>query len=108
MAREGEPEERAAAGAGDVLTAGPRVRDDYAPGRVPGARLMPPCSVPARRGELPADRPVYVICANGGHGRAAAAWTNSLGIGACSTTGGSSARARGGRRVAAGPVRHAA
>jgi rhodanese-related sulfurtransferase len=108
MAREVELEAFAAAWADGALTVDVREADEYAAGHVPGALPMPLRSVPARCGELPADRPVYVICASGNRSRTAADWMNSVGVDAYSVAGGTSAWARGGRPVTAGPVEHAA
>ncbi|MFF0133065.1 rhodanese-like domain-containing protein [Streptomyces mirabilis] len=83
-------------------------REAFAAGHVPGALLMPLHSVPAQCGEPPADRPVYVICASGNRNRTAADWMNSRGIDARSMADSTSARVRGGRPVAAGPIEHAA
>ncbi|MFC8242144.1 rhodanese-like domain-containing protein [Streptomyces chartreusis] len=108
MAREVTQEAFAAAWADGALVVDVRQADEYAAGHVPGARLMPLRTVPARCGELPADRPVFVICASGNRSRTAADWMNSSGIDAYSVTGGTGAWARGGRPVAAGSHEHAA
>ena len=70
--------------------------------------LMPLRTVPARCGELPTDRPVFVICASGNRSKTAADWMNSRGVDAYSVTGGTGAWARAGRPVAAGSHEHAA
>ncbi|MEU2736220.1 rhodanese-like domain-containing protein [Streptomyces sp. NPDC007095] len=83
-------------------------QEAFAAGHVPGALLMPLRSAPTQCGELPADRPVYVIRAGGNHSMTVADWMNSRGIDARSAADGTSVRVRGGRPVAAGPIGHAA
>ncbi|WAZ26656.1 rhodanese-like domain-containing protein [Streptomyces cinnabarinus] len=107
MAREVTLEAFAAAWADGPLVVDVREADEYAAGHVPGARLMPLRTVPARLSELPADRPVYVICASGNRSKTAADWMTSGGIDAYSVAGGTGAWARGGRPVAAGAHEHA-
>jgi rhodanese-related sulfurtransferase len=108
MAREVTQEAFAAAWADGALVVDVRERDEYTAGHVPGARLMPLRTVPARCGELPAGRPVFVVCASGNRSRTAADWMNSRGIDARSVAGGTGAWARAGRPVAAGAQEHAA
>jgi rhodanese-related sulfurtransferase len=45
--------------------------DEYEEGHVPGARLIPLPEIGERVDEVPADGPVYVICAMGGRSRKA-------------------------------------
>ncbi|WP_405577309.1 rhodanese-like domain-containing protein [Streptomyces sp. NBC_01092] len=108
MAREARQETFAAAWADGDLVVDVRESDEYAAGHVPGARPMPLRTVPAGRGELPTDRPVYVICASGNRSRAAADWMTSRGIDAWSVAGGTLAWAGSGRPVAVGRDEHAA
>ncbi|MFI6654292.1 rhodanese-like domain-containing protein [Streptomyces sp. NPDC050523] len=108
MAREATVDELAAAWADGGLAVDVREPDEYAAGHVPGARLMPLRTVPARCGELPADRPVFVICASGNRSRSAADWMTSRGIDAYSVAGGTLTWARGGRPIAAGAPGRAA
>lgn len=108
MAREVTQEAFAVAWADGALVVDVREADEYAAGHVPGARLMALRTVPARCGELPTNRPVYVICASGNRSRSASDWMNSYGIDAYSVVGGTSAWARAGRPVAAGSHEHAA
>lgn len=108
MAREVTSEAFAAAWADGALVVDVREADEYAAGHVPGARPMPLRTVPARCDELPADRPVYVICARGNRSKTAADRMTSRGIDAYSVTGGTGAWARGGRPLAAGSQEHAA
>lgn len=107
MARETTQEAFAAAWADGGLVIDVREADEYAAGHVPGAQLMPLPSVPARCGELPTDRPVFVICASGNRSRQAADWMNSRGMDAYSVTGGTGAWARAGHPIAAGHHEHA-
>ncbi|MFE9651243.1 rhodanese-like domain-containing protein [Streptomyces sp. NPDC006365] len=108
MARETTQEAFAAAWTDGALVVDVREADEYAAGHVPGARLMPLRSVLARCDELPADRPVYVICASGNRSRTAADWMNSRGIDAYSVADGTGAWVRNGGPVVAGPHEHAA
>ncbi|MFF7639826.1 rhodanese-like domain-containing protein [Streptomyces canus] len=108
MAREVTQEAFAAAWTDGALVIDVREADEYAAGHVPGARLMALRTVPARCGELPTDRPVFVICASGNRSKTAADWMNSRGVDAYSVTGGTGAWARAGRPVAAGSHEHAA
>ncbi|GAA2619182.1 rhodanese-like domain-containing protein [Streptomyces vastus] len=108
MAREVTQEAFAAAWADGAFVVDVREADEYAAGHMPGARLMALRTVPARCGELPTDRPVFVICASGNRSRTAADWMNSRGIDAYSVAGGTFAWARAGRPVTAGSHEHAA
>ncbi|MEU0117180.1 rhodanese-like domain-containing protein [Streptomyces bobili] len=108
MAREVTQETFAAAWADGALVIDVREAGEYAAGHVPGARLMALRTVPARCGELPTDRPVYVICAGGNRSKSAADWMKPRGIDAYSVTGGTAAWARDGRPIAAGSHEHAA
>ncbi|MHC3474838.1 rhodanese-like domain-containing protein [Streptomyces sp. 7R007] len=98
----------AAAWADGALVVDVREADEYAAGHVPGARLMALRTVPARCGELPTGRSVFVICASGNRSKTAANWMTSRGLDAYSVTGGTGAWARAGRPVAAGSHEHAA
>ncbi|MCZ4509395.1 rhodanese-like domain-containing protein [Streptomyces phaeochromogenes] len=108
MAREVTQEAFVEAWADGALVVDVREADEYAAGHVPGARLMPLRTVPVRCGELPADQPVFVICASGNRSRTAADRMTSHGLDAYSVTGGTGAWTRGGRPVAAGSHEHAA
>ncbi|MFI6408680.1 rhodanese-like domain-containing protein [Streptomyces sp. NPDC050548] len=108
MAREVTQEAFKVAWADGALVVDVREADEYAAGHVPGARLMALRTVPARCGELPTDRPVFVICASGNRSRTAADRMTSRGLDAYSVAGGTSAWARAGRPVAAGSHEHAA
>ncbi|MER8007857.1 rhodanese-like domain-containing protein [Streptomyces sp. NPDC094149] len=108
MAREATVDELAAAWADGGLVIDVREPDEYAAGHVPGARPMPLRTVPARCGELPAGRPVFVICASGNRSKSAADWITARGIDAYSVAGGTGAWARAGRPIAVGPAERAA
>ncbi|MHB9863887.1 rhodanese-like domain-containing protein [Streptomyces sp. YIM S03343] len=108
MAREVGLEAFAAAWADGAPVVDVREADEYVAGHVPGARLMPLRSVLARAGELPTDRPVYVICAGGNRSKAATDWLGSRGIDAYSVRGGTLGWIPGGRPTAAGAHESAA
>lgn len=49
-----------------------RSPDEYGRGHVPGAKLIPLHTLPARSNEIPSDQPVYLICHMGGRSAQAA------------------------------------
>lgn len=49
-----------------------REPDEYAQARIPGAILIPLGQVEARMGEIPADKPVILVCRSGGRSAMAA------------------------------------
>ncbi|MGZ4596289.1 MAG: rhodanese-like domain-containing protein [Actinomycetes bacterium] len=61
---------------------------EYADGHVPGAELVPLGTVPLRLGELPADQPVYLLCAVGGRSAQAAGFLAARGVDAVNVDGG--------------------
>lgn len=65
-----------------------RGSDEYAAEHVPGARLIPMARLPYHAGDLPADEPVYVICASGNRSWTAAQFLLQRGIDARSAAGG--------------------
>ena len=65
-----------------------RERFEYAAGHVPGARLIPMAQLPHHVAELPADEPVYVICASGNRSWTAARFLIQRGFDARSVAGG--------------------
>jgi len=74
---------------------------EYAGGHVPGATLVPLMTVPQRLDDLPAGRPLYVVCAVGARSAQAAAFLESRGVEAVNVDGGTN------DWVAAGyPVEH--
>lgn len=76
---------------------------EYVTGHVPGALLMPVAQVPARAGEIPRDRPVYVICASGNRSRRVTDVLRGHGYDARSVLGGTSAWIGAGQPVVVGP-----
>jgi len=65
-----------------------REPDEFAAGRVPGARLVPMATVPQVLADLPRDRPVYVICAVGARSAYAAQFLSQQGVDARTVDGG--------------------
>jgi rhodanese-related sulfurtransferase len=75
-----------------------RERDEYAAAHVPGAVLIPLGELGPRLDEVPAGRPLYVICATGGRSlRAATALQNQVGMQAVNVAGGTKAWIQTGR-----------
>ena len=60
--------------AGSTVVIDVREPSEYAAGHVPGAQPMPLTTVPQPVGELPTDRPVYLVCAVGARSGQAAAF----------------------------------
>ncbi|MFF8599905.1 rhodanese-like domain-containing protein [Streptomyces sp. NPDC015232] len=85
-----------------------REPDEYAAGHVPGARTAPLAELGAHLATLPADRPVYVVCASGNRSARAAEHLENAGFDAISVAGGTSGWARTGRPVARGTDTRAA
>ena len=79
---------KAALDEGSALIIDVREPYEYADGHVPGAELMPLMTVPQRVAELPADQPVYVVCAVGGRSAQAAAFLATRGVDAINVDGG--------------------
>lgn len=73
---------------------------EYQRGHVPGSVLMPMGHLRSRSGELPRNRPIYVICASGARSLMAAAHLSADGLDARSVAGGVVAWARAGRPLA--------
>jgi len=61
---------------------------EYADGHVPGARPVPLATVPQLLGELPMDRPVYLVCQVGARSAQAAAFLAHHGVDAVNVDGG--------------------
>ncbi len=74
-----------------------RNHDEYSAGHVPGAHLMPLADLPRRTGELPRDRPVFIVCQKGGRSTEAAALLRAAGVDARPVDGGTDGWARTGR-----------
>jgi rhodanese-related sulfurtransferase len=90
MVAEVDLQELAAAQRAGALVLDVREPSEYANGHVPGAKLVPPGSLPARIGELPRREPIYVICASGSRSRTAALLA-AAGLSASSVSGGTNA-----------------
>ena len=65
-----------------------RNQDEYDDAHVPGVQLIPLPEFAARVDEIPAEGPVYVICAVGGRSRKAAELLISKGVDATNVAGG--------------------
>lgn len=79
-----------------------REPDEYDEAHVPGAQLIALGTVPDRVDEVPAERPVYVICAKGGRSFKAAEFYRSQGIDAINVAGGTTAWIEAGNPTATG------
>ncbi len=78
--------------------------DEYLNKHVPGAVLVPLPELGGRLDDVPAGRPLYVICAHGGRSRSAAeALRLQLGWDVLNVSDGTEGWASSGRPVAAGP-----
>jgi rhodanese-related sulfurtransferase len=95
-----ELEDRLAAGAPVVDVREP---DEYDEGHVPGAQLIPLGQLPDRLGELPAHRPLLMICRTGGRSLQAAEFLVAHGIDAANVVGGTMGWLATGREVVVGP-----
>ncbi|MFI0990457.1 rhodanese-like domain-containing protein [Streptomyces exfoliatus] len=84
-----------------------RESDEYTAGHVPGALSTPLSALGAVLGELPGDRPVYVICASGNRSAWAAEHLAALGVDAVSVAGGTASWAGTGRPLVRGRAAHA-
>ncbi|NBM21038.1 rhodanese-like domain-containing protein [Streptomyces sp. GC420] len=106
MAREVDLEVFASAWTDGAVVVDVREPGEYVTGHVPGAKPIPLRDVLARVGELPKDRPVYVICASGNRSKLAADWMTSGGVDAYSVSRGTGGWIRGGRPYVTGPNPH--
>lgn len=79
-----------------------RELDEYVEAHVPGVQLIPLSEFNERWQEIPAEGPVYVICAVGGRSMKAAVALRSAGIDAFNVAGGTNAWRKEGRRVETG------
>lgn len=80
-----------------------RQPDEYDVAHVPGAHLIPLGEVAFRIGEVPANGPVYVICATGARSLKATEFYRGRGIDAHNVAGGTKAWVESGRRAVRGP-----
>jgi len=62
--------------------------DEYVGAHVPGARLIPLSELAERAGEIPADEPVYLICASGPRSRRAGEFLAAQGLDVTNIVGG--------------------
>jgi rhodanese-related sulfurtransferase len=79
-----------------------REPDEYTEAHVPGATLVPLASVPDNLDRVPAEGPVYVICAKGGRSAKAAEFYRAQGIDAINVAGGTTAWVDAGQPVSTG------
>jgi len=79
---------KAALDAGEADVVDVREPAEYAGGHVPGARLVPLSTVPQAVGDLPTDRPVYLVCQSGARSGQAAAFLAKQGVDAVNVDGG--------------------
>ena len=79
-----------------------REPDEWADGHIEGAIHMPLATVPDRSGELPTDRPVYMVCGVGGRSARAAEFLRAQGVDAINVAGGTQAWIASGRAVVPG------
>ena len=93
----------AAASAGGAVVIDVRQPEEYVAGHVAGAQLIPLADVVARLDEVPADRPVYIICQSGVRSLKAAQFLRASGYDATSVAGGTQAWIDSGRQVVRGP-----
>jgi rhodanese-related sulfurtransferase len=68
-----------------------RQPDEFAEAHVPGAVLIPLNELAARQDELPTDRPLLVVCANGPRSARAVEALRAAGYDATNVVGGTSA-----------------
>ena len=78
--------------------------DEYIAGHVPGARLIPLPELGRRVDEIPAARPLYVICATGVRSLTAATALVNAGFEAFSVSGGTKGWMAAGHPVVTGPA----
>ncbi len=82
-----------------------RERNEFLDVRAPGAMLVPTSSFVARLGELPADRPLLVICHLGNRSAAVVGYLARMGrTGVVNVAGGMDAWTRAGLPVRRGPL----
>jgi rhodanese-related sulfurtransferase len=76
---------------------------EYEEFHIPGAVLIPLADLPDRVADVPAGRPLYVVCAGGGRSRRAAGFLRANGVDAVNVAGGSRAWLDAGEPIATGP-----
>ncbi len=82
------PADYAAADLGEHLLLDVRQPEEWASAHVEGAALIPLGELVARLDEVPADRPVYVMCHAGGRSAQATAYLEQAGYDAINVDGG--------------------
>jgi rhodanese-related sulfurtransferase len=65
---------------GEVALIDVREPGEFAAGHIPGATLIPVNSVPARKDELPNDKPLLFVCAKGQRSALAAEFAAAFGF----------------------------
>jgi rhodanese-related sulfurtransferase len=95
-------EELAARLAGGAPLVDVRQPDEYVAGHVPGAVLVPLDQLGERLDELPAERPLLVVCRSGARSAAAVQGLLGVGIDAVNVAGGTLAWIEGGHEVTTG------
>ena len=73
---------------GDRVLVDVREDDEWAAGRAPGALHVPMSALPARLADLPADRPLAVVCRVGARSAQVVAWLRHQGYDAVNVEGG--------------------
>ncbi|GAB2867082.1 rhodanese-like domain-containing protein [Nocardioides pacificus] len=79
-----------------------RERFEYVVGHVPGALPIPMGQLAGRMGDLPREKPVFVICASGNRSKAMTDLLRASGFEAWSVAGGTNDWARSGRPIEGG------
>jgi rhodanese-related sulfurtransferase len=87
---------------GDVPMLDVREDDEWAAGHAPGAVHIPLYDLPVRFPDLPAHRPLPVVCRVGSRSAQAVAWLQAQGVDACNVSGGMVAWAAAGLPVEGG------
>ena len=83
-----------------------REDDEYHSGHVPGAVHIPLAAVPDRIEVLPAEAPMYVVCAVGGRSARAVRFMRAQGLDAANVAGGAKAWIEAGKPVVLGGEPH--
>lgn len=83
----------------DAVVIDVREPDEYEAGHVPGAMPIPLAEIPDRVGDIPAGRPVHVICQTGGRSLRASEFLINEGVDAVNVAGGTKAWVESGRDV---------
>lgn len=91
------PEVAAGSVSADAYLLDVREHDEWEAGHAPTAAHIPLGELPARAGEVPHDKDVYVVCRSGARSAQAAAFLNQGGWNATNVAGGMNAWATAGR-----------